>query len=54
MRLDGELELPDGSGVSWRELARAAEIGGGEVLVKSMDGVTMRLSTDLFVPGSVS
>lgn len=54
MRLDGELELPDGSGVSWRELARATDIGDGEVLVKSMDGVAMRRSTDLFVPRSVS
>jgi phosphoribosyl-dephospho-CoA transferase len=50
MRLDGELELPDGGGVNWRELAG----GTREVLVKSMAGVTTRPVGDLFVPGAVS
>jgi phosphoribosyl-dephospho-CoA transferase len=51
MRLDGELELPDGGGVNWRELAEGA---GGEVLVKSMDGVKTQPVADLFVPAAVS
>ncbi len=50
MRLDGELELPTGGAVNWRELAGVA----GEVLVKSMDGVKTRSVGDLFVPGAVS
>src|SRR5271167_3872001 len=29
----GELELPDGGGVNWRELAQSADPGSGEVLV---------------------
>ena len=40
VRLDGELELPGGGGVSWREMALAAERGCDEVLVKTMHGVT--------------
>ena len=39
VRLDGELELP-GGGVNWREMALSAERGCGEVLVKTMHGVT--------------
>lgn len=52
MRLDGELELPDGSGVNWREVSQAAE-GGGDVLVKSMDGVKTRPVADLLGPVAV-
>lgn len=51
MRLDGELELPGGGGVNWRELAEGAD---GEVLVKSMDGVETRPVANLFVPAAVS
>jgi phosphoribosyl-dephospho-CoA transferase len=54
MRLDGELELPDGGGLNWRELANAATGAAGEVLVKSMDGVATRLVADLFVRAAVS
>lgn len=50
MRLDGELELPDGGGVNWRELSG----GTGEILVKSMDGVKMRPVENLFVAAVVS
>ncbi len=39
VRLDGELELPGGGGVNWREMALSAERGCGEVLVKTMHGV---------------
>ena len=44
VRLDGELELPDGAAVNWRELANQS----GEVLVKTMDGVEVRAKTGLF------
>ncbi|MDR7040260.1 phosphoribosyl-dephospho-CoA transferase [Methylobacterium sp. BE186] len=40
MRLDGEILLPDGSGVNWREL-HAAE-PGGTVLTKRVEGVALR------------
>ncbi len=39
MRLDGELILPDGGGVQWREWH---ESGNGEVLVKHRDRLEMR------------
>jgi phosphoribosyl-dephospho-CoA transferase len=48
MRLDGELELLDGGGVNWREVVLAVG-GGGDVLVKSTNGVKTRPVADLFV-----
>ncbi len=47
IRLDGELVLPDGAGVNWRELAQA----GGQaatVLAKTMGGVEERSRAGLF------
>jgi phosphoribosyl-dephospho-CoA transferase len=37
MRLDGELIRPDGAAINWREL----RIGTGEILVKTLGGVTL-------------
>jgi phosphoribosyl-dephospho-CoA transferase len=55
VRLDGELELPDGAGVNWRELAQNADDQRGEVLVKTMDGVKVRTKAGLFpIPVSLS
>jgi phosphoribosyl-dephospho-CoA transferase len=48
VRLDGELELPNGAAVNWRELARNLEDHNGDVLVKTMDGVAMRSKAALF------
>ena len=42
LRVDGEIVLEDGGGVSWRELRAAAEGRAASVAVKSMDGVTLR------------
>jgi phosphoribosyl-dephospho-CoA transferase len=54
IRLDGELELPDGAGVNWRELAHNSE-RHGQILVKTMDGVEVRTKADLFrIPVSLS
>jgi phosphoribosyl-dephospho-CoA transferase len=54
VRLDGELELPDGAGVNWRELARNSD-PGSQVLVKTMDSVEVRTKAGLFhIPVSVS
>ena len=39
MRIDGEILLPDGTGVQWRELRDAPE--GGSVAVKSLDRVAL-------------
>ena len=50
--LDGELELPDGGGVNWREMALSAERGCDEVLVKTMHGVTTCQVAGLFAMGS--
>jgi phosphoribosyl-dephospho-CoA transferase len=47
VRLDGELELPDGAGVNWRELAHNSD-QRGQVLVKTMDGVEVRTRAELF------
>ena len=41
VRLDGELVLPDGAGVNWRELDRT-------VLAKTMHGVEERCRAELF------
>jgi len=43
IRADGEVLLPDGSGMSWREWAR----GPRELMVKSIDGVRMRAVGEL-------
>ena len=48
VRLDGELELPDGAAVNWRELARSGAGLGDELLVKTMDGVEIRTRAALF------
>jgi phosphoribosyl-dephospho-CoA transferase len=39
MRIDGEILLPDGTGVQWRELRDAPE--GGSVVAKSLDRVAL-------------
>jgi phosphoribosyl-dephospho-CoA transferase len=44
IRLDGELGLPDGAAVNWRELANQTD----QVLVKTMDGVEVRAKAGLF------
>jgi phosphoribosyl-dephospho-CoA transferase len=48
VRLDGELELPDGAGLNWRELAQSPADPGDELLVKTMDGVEVRTRAALF------
>lgn len=51
VRLDGEIVLPDGRAVNWREMAQAQEAGAPEatdVLVKTMDGVAMKPLAGLF------
>ena len=54
VRLDGELELPDGAGVNWRELAQNSD-QRSQVLVKTMDGVEVRTKAALFrIPVSLS
>lgn len=45
VRLDGEVVLPDGAAVNWRELAESRD---GMVLLKTMDGVETRAIADLF------
>ena len=44
VRLDGELELPDGAAANWRELAQ----NGDQLLVKTMNGVEVRTRASLF------
>jgi phosphoribosyl-dephospho-CoA transferase len=48
VRLDGELELPDGAGVNWRELAQNRVDPSDELLVKTMEGVEVRTRAALF------
>jgi phosphoribosyl-dephospho-CoA transferase len=48
VRLDGELELPDGAGVNWRELAQTFAGPGDDLLVKTMDVVEVRTKAALF------
>ena len=48
VRIDGELELPDGAGVNWRELAQSFAGPGDDLLVKTMDGVEVRTRAALF------
>jgi phosphoribosyl-dephospho-CoA transferase len=50
MRIDGEILLPDGTGLHWRELRDAPE--GGSVLAKSREGVTLRSVVGLREPVS--
>lgn len=45
MRLDGEILLPDGGGVNWRELYTAAP--GDAVLVKHPDRLALREAADV-------
>jgi len=55
VRLDGKLELADGAGVNWRELAQTVANTTAEVLVKTMDGVEVRTRAGLFrTPESLS
>lgn len=42
VRLDGEIVLENGGGVSWRELRLAAEGRATSVAVKTIDGVALR------------
>jgi phosphoribosyl-dephospho-CoA transferase len=54
VRIDGELELPDGAGVNWRELANNSD-QRSQVLVKTMDGVEVRARDGLFcIPVALS
>jgi phosphoribosyl-dephospho-CoA transferase len=48
MRLDGEVLLAGGAGVNWRELLDATERCGGDVLVKTTQGVEIRQTSSLF------
>ena len=47
VRIDGELVLPDGAGVNWRELA-LANGHTADVLAKAMDGTELRPRAGLF------
>jgi phosphoribosyl-dephospho-CoA transferase len=48
VRLDGELELPDGAAVNWRELAQSVADLGDHLLIKTIEGVELRTRTELF------
>lgn len=48
VRLDGELELPDGAGLNWREFAQPASTARVGVLVKTLAGVEIRSRALLF------
>jgi phosphoribosyl-dephospho-CoA transferase len=48
VRLDGELELPEGAAVNWREVAQGITDPGHELIVKTMDGVELRTWTRIF------
>ncbi|MGU3667415.1 malonate decarboxylase holo-[acyl-carrier-protein] synthase [Methylobacterium sp. A49B] len=48
MRIDGEILLPDGFGLHWRELLEAP--AGGSVLAKSVDALALRPVDPLRVP----
>ena len=54
VRLDGELELPDGGGVNWREISSESGAFNGEALVKTMNGVEMRKVAALFCANGVA
>ena len=51
VRLDGELELPDGAGVHWCEFANAANDPANVVVAKTIDSVELRLISQLFTGG---
>ena len=53
VRLDGELELPDGAGVNWRELADARRYPADGVLAKTMDAVELRPRSGLFAKAAL-
>ncbi|MGI4747759.1 MAG: malonate decarboxylase holo-[acyl-carrier-protein] synthase [Janthinobacterium lividum] len=46
VRIDGEVELPDGSAFNWRELAEGSD--DRTVLLKTMNGVELRAVAALF------
>lgn len=46
VRIDGEIEMPDGAAFNWRELALRRS--GDTVLLKTMAGVELRAIDDLF------
>ena len=46
--VEGEVVLPDGAGVQWRELRPALARPGGEGLAKGLDGVSLRPAGTLF------
>lgn len=48
-RLDGEIVLPTGEAVNWRELHTQRVRSGGTVLVKSMQGAELRCARRLFM-----
>jgi len=48
IRIDGEVELLDGGGVNWRELAQVLAGTSDDVLVKRMDGVSACVMAALF------
>jgi phosphoribosyl-dephospho-CoA transferase len=50
VRLDGELELPDGGAVNWREFSQVADAASDTMLIKTMDGVEVRNMAALFGP----
>jgi phosphoribosyl-dephospho-CoA transferase len=52
VRIDGELELPDGAAVNWRELAACGADRTATILVKSMEAVTVRCVAHLFEPAT--
>ena len=50
VRLDGEIVLPDGAGVNWREFHRARRAPGGEVLAKTDAGLSLRSAASPMAP----
>jgi phosphoribosyl-dephospho-CoA transferase len=48
VRIDGDLEFPDGASVNWREWIDALRGNTRGVLVKTMDGVEIRPTASLF------
>lgn len=50
IHLDGEILLPDGGGVNWRELYAAAP--GDTVLVKHRDRLALRKAADILTSGA--
>jgi phosphoribosyl-dephospho-CoA transferase len=52
VRIDGEVELPDGSACNWRELAD--DYGAGIVLLKTMNGTELRAVAELFQRDALS